>query len=803
MAHSVALLRGYTALDLTGLKGQLCGRLLGDLGMEIVKVEPPGGDPARKLGPFIELQDGSQLSLPFAHLNANKKSIILDLREPEGRAQFLKLAERVDVVLESFPPGFLDAAGLGFEELAGVNSRLVMASVSGFGQTGPRAKFAVSDIVVFAMSGLMYISGDPSLPPCKPPETQAYYFGSLFAALGVVTALYHRERTGKGDHVDVSMQEALATQEHIIRLYANEGEILKREGSQHGHVAPAKIFPCRDGYVYLYVTRQHWKTFLKAWSDHPAKFDGAEWENNLYRRAHAEEINTDVERFTAGYGKEELTAYLQSHGIPCTPVNSPREFIADEQVQMRQFFIQTTYPNLGNVCQLAAPFLIGGSRPKVNPAPGLGQHQQEVWERIQRPGNGRPFANREVENDTKNGRPLSGMRVLSFDHVLAGPYGMTLLAELGAEVIKVESRQGGLDPFRFFGAGQDPNLSPRFLEFNRNKRSVTINLKHPQGPKLIKELARRCDAVVDNFSVRVMPSLKLSYEDLAQVKDDIIALRMPGLGCAGPKSNFATVGTNITAFTGFTHLWNHPEKNAPPIGSQTVYPDYVSGLFAAIVIVAGVLFRERSRCGLSLDLCQAEVAAYMIAVNLMEALNSERDPKPAGNRVSFAAPHGCYPCTGEDRWCVIAVETEEQWQALARGLGRPELAVDPRFSSFSARKVRQDELDRLIEEWTREKDAYQVMDRLQGLGVPCGVVQNGADLVEDEHLSARGFLVPQDNPRVGRVTLPGFPLRFAHCTVEPRWEFPELGRDNESVLRDLLAYNPERIAQLVREGILE
>ena len=152
---------------------------------------------------------------------------------------------------------------------------------------------------------------------------------------------------------------------------------------------------------------------------------------------------------------------------------------------------------------------------------------------------------------------------------------------------------------------------------------------------------------------------------------------------------------------------------------------------------------------------------------------------------------------------MIAVETEEQLQALARGLGRPELAVDPRYSSFSARKVRQDELDRLIEEWTRERDAYQVMDRLQGLGVPCGVVQNGADLVEDEHLRARGFIVPQDNPRVGRVTLPGFPLRFAHCTVEPRWEFPELGRDNESVLRDLLAYNPERIAQLVREGILE
>ena len=803
MEHAGALLRGYTALDLTDFKGQLCGRLLGDIGMEILKVEPPGGDPVRRQGPFIEFQNGSLLSLPFAHLNANKKSVILDLHEPEGRARFLELAERADVILESFLPGFLDSVGLGYTDLARVNSRLVMASVSGFGQSGPRAKFAVSDIVAFAMSGLMYISGEPSLPPCKPPETQAYYFGSLFAALGVMAALYHRERTGEGDHVDVSMQEALATQEHIIRLYANDGEILKREGSQHGHVAPARIFACRDGYVYLYVTRQHWKTFLKAWSNHPAQFDGTEWENNVYRRAHAADINGEVERFTAGYGKGELTAYLQSHGIPCTPVNSPREFVADEQAQARRFFVQTTYSNLGRVYQLGAPFLIGGSRPGVTQAPGLGEHQKEVWEGIQRPSSGQPSGNRDVESDPQNGRPLSGMRVLSFDHVLAGPYGMTLLAELGAEVIKVESRQGGLDPFRFFGAAQDPNLSPRFLEFNRNKRSVTINLKHQEGRKLIRELARRCDAVVDNFSVRVMPSLKLGYEDLAQAKSDIIALRMPGLGCAGPKNNFATVGTNITAFTGFTHLWNHPEKGDPPAGSQTVYPDYVSGLFAAILIVAGALFRQRSGRGLSLDLSQAEVAAYMIAVNLMEALNLERDPKPAGNRASFAAPHGCYPCRGEDRWCVIAVETDEQWRALARALGRPELVADARFTSFSARTAHHGELDRLIESWTLERDAYQVMDLLQGVGVPCGVVQNGADLVEDEHLRARGFLVQVENPRVGRVTLPGFPLRFAHCALAPKWEFPELGRDTDSVLSDLLALSPQRMAELAREGVLE
>lgn len=797
MAESVALLRDYTALDLTDLKGQLCGRFLGDLGMEVIKVEPPGGDPVRRLGPFKEFETG-RLSLPFAHLNANKKSILVNLEEPRGRVQFLELAKRADVVLESFPPGYLDSVGLGYRDLESVNASVVMASISGFGQTGPRARFAVSDIVAFAMSGLMHISGDPRLPPCKPPETQAYYFGSLFAAIGVVAALYRRERTGHGDHIDVSMQEALATQEHLIRQYANDGVILKREGSQHGHVAPATIYPCRDGYVYLYVTRQHWKPFLKVWSDHPPGFDAPEWQDNLFRRARAAEIDREVAKFTARYTAAELTAFLQSHGIPCLPVNRPRDFVADPQIRAREFFQEVVYPDLGPVYHPGAPFLIGGSRPALRPAPFPGEHQGEVLGKIRDRGTGSAPERRRPDDG-----PLSGMRVLSFDHVLAGPYGMTLLAELGAEVIKVESRRGGLDPFRFFGTGQDPNLSPRFLEFNRNKKSVTINLKHPNGPALVKELARRCDAVIDNFSVRVMPSLGLGHEDLAQVKPDIITLRMPGLGCSGPKADFATVGTNITAFTGFTYLWNHPARNGPPVGSQTVYPDYVSGLIAATVVIAAVLYREREERGVFVDLSQAEAAAYMISVSMMEALNSGQDVEPMGNRSANAAPHGCYPCRGEDRWCVIAVETDAEWRALAAALGREELSEDPRFNSASARKLREAELDLLITAWTRERECREIMDRLQSLGVPCGVVQSGRDLVEDEHLIARGFLVEQENSRIGRVILPGFPIKFARCAIKPRWEFPELGRDNEPVLRELLGYGSERIAELARDGVLE
>ncbi len=380
--NSPAFLQGFRALDLTTLSGQLCGRMLADLGMEVIKIEPPGGDPVRKLAPFVKLPNGSELSTPFAHLNAGKASKILDLDKEADREAFRKLVETADVVLESFQPGELDAKGLGYKSLAAINPGIVMASITGFGQTGPKKNLACNDLVALAESGFLYISGDPSLPPCRPPETQAYYFASLFAAAGLLAALYRRERTGQGDHVDSSMQETLATHEHIIRLWANEKQILKRAGSQHGSVAPAKIFQCRDGFVYLYVTRQHWKLFLTLWKDHDPMFDTPDWLNNLYRRAHADELNPAVEAFVGKYTMAEITDFLQSKGIPCVPVNTPMGFAKDEHVRGRGFMAPVEHVGFGSTEQPAMPFVIDGTRPAVGSVPVLDSWQDSSFKRL-------------------------------------------------------------------------------------------------------------------------------------------------------------------------------------------------------------------------------------------------------------------------------------------------------------------------------------------------------------------------------------------------------------------------------------
>ena len=799
MESSVKFLKGYRALDLTDLSGQLCGRVLADLGMEVIKIEPPGGDPVRELPPFVGFSGGKRLSTTFAHLNSGKASKVLDLNSEAGRDTFRRMVEKADVVLESFMPGKMAEIGLSYEKLAAVNPVIVMASITAFGQTGPKRGFVWSDLVALAESGFLYISGDPSLPPCRPPETQAYYFGSVFAAAGVLAALYRRERTGRGDHVDVSMQEALATQEHIIRLYANEGQILKRQGSQHGQVAPAKMFPCRDGYVYLYVTRQHWKIFLDVWKDHPAEMEAPEWLNNLHRRAHVDKINPAVEAFTRQYTRDELTSLLQARGIPCVPVNTPMGFAADEHVQSREFITVVNHEGLGSARQAAAPFVIDGSRPAAGGVPVLDSWRETEAGTTRAPEAAGALGTKAIE--TGNG-PLHGMRIVSFDHVLAGPYGTTILAELGADVIKVESRRGGMDPFRFFGTGEDPNVSPRFLEFNRNKRSLTINLKKPQGPKVLLDLVAKSDAVLDNYSVDVMGRLGLAYEDLCRVNPNVINLRMPGLGCTGPKRYFSTVGVNITSFTGFTYLWNHPGVTNPPIGSQTVFPDYVSGVLCAIIIISGVLYRERQQRGAFIDLAQAEATAFMIGPSLMESLAAGNDAEPIGNASIAAAPHNCYPCKGDDRWCVIAVENERQWSALAKILGQ-DIEQDQRFRTMDNRLNHREELDRVIEGWTRGQDAHEIANRLQQAGVPCGAVQDGADLNRDPHLKERGFIVAVENERLGRVVLPSFPLRFANAVLTRKWEFPVLGRDSNAVLRDVVGYSEETIAAHHKDGVLE
>ena len=378
-ANSTLLLPGFRVLDLSSSMGAFCGKLLRDLGMDVIKVEPPGGDSLRVEPPFAQGKLHREGSLRFAYLNAGKRSITLDITKESGRTLLLELVARSDVVLESFEPGYLDAHQLGYDVLLERKPKLILAAISGFGQDGPYARFKTPDIVGTAMGGLLYISGDPNLTPCNPPETQSYYYTSLFAGYGIMLALWQRETRGIGAYIDASIQASLALHEHVAFNYSAEGRVMKRAGSQHQHNAPANLFKCQNGYIALFVSQNHWPLLLKVWEDHEPELDDPKWLNSNTRRVHADYINAQVTSFTSRFLKEDLAELMQRHGIPGLPVNSPSDFMRDPHIQARGFFGKVTHPVIGSFKQASVPFMINGKRGAPSSAPLLGQHNEEVF----------------------------------------------------------------------------------------------------------------------------------------------------------------------------------------------------------------------------------------------------------------------------------------------------------------------------------------------------------------------------------------------------------------------------------------
>lgn len=374
-----SLLPGFRVLDLTSSMGAFCGKLLRDLGMDVIKIEPPSGDSTRAELPFAEGHAHREGSLRFAYLNAGKRGITLDITKDSGRKLLLDLVERSDIVLESFEPGYMGAHNLGYEDLIQRQKKLILVSLTGFGQDGPYAHFKTPDIVGTAMGGLLYISGDPKLTPCNPPETQSYYYASLFAAYGVTLALWQRETRGIGAYVDASIQASMALHEHVAFNYSAEGRVMKRAGSQHQHNAPANLFQCKNGWIALFVTQNHWPILLKVWEDHAPELDDPKWINSNLRRAHADYINAEVTSFTSRFLKEDLAELMQKNGIPGLPVNSPKDFMKDPHIQARGFFSTVTHPVLGSFPQPGSPFMFDGKRAAPSAAPLLGQHNNEVF----------------------------------------------------------------------------------------------------------------------------------------------------------------------------------------------------------------------------------------------------------------------------------------------------------------------------------------------------------------------------------------------------------------------------------------
>jgi len=396
--------------------------------------------------------------------------------------------------------------------------------------------------------------------------------------------------------------------------------------------------------------------------------------------------------------------------------------------------------------------------------------------------------------------PLADVRILAFTHVAAGPYATLQLGALGAEVIKVESTTR-IDLWRW-DKNRDPERSARFIDHNKNARSVTLNLKTAEGRALAMELAARSHVVIENFAAGVLERLGLGYDVLAREHPELIMVHMSGLGSSGPRSHYVTYGPSMMAISGMTHLWNHPRREEP-VGSQTSYPDYLVGAYAAYAIVGALIDRDLEGRGREIDLIQLDVVETALGGAVVATANGLAEVAPAGNEDPLHVPHSCYPCIGgNDDWCVIAVATDEQWAALARLIGDP-AAADPRLAGEDGRRASRATVDAIVGGWTAGRSAREVMEACQAVGVPAGMVATGRDLAEDPQLRERGFLLDMEHVMMGRVLLPGPAMRLGHDPL-PIWRLgPTLGQDNDYVLGEILGRSPAEIERLVTEGVVK
>jgi len=781
-------LSGIRVLELSGRWTGFCCRLLSDLGAEVILAEPPGGSIARLAGPFLAGEPGPERSLSFWYENAGKLGITADPSAPPGRERILQMVKSCDVVVESYPPGFLAASGLGYEQLNSINPGLVIASVTGFGQAGPYSRYKSCGLAASAAGGQMYVCGLPGRQPLQPYGEQPYYLASLFAACGILLALRRRELTGQGQHIDISLQEAAAAAlEYVMVQYFHDNVVPRRQGSLQWNGA-ADLFPCRDSYIFMTFNRE-WDTLVEllARRDMAAELNQPAWGDESYRRLHIDDIQEVLTFWSCQHGSAELFKLGQDMRYPWAPVGSTGDVVQNVQLRARQYFVPAAHPLAPQGFEVLRPVIAtsGTGAHEWRRAPFVGEHEQSC-----RGG----FLNPPERAGAPEGTPLHGVRVLDFTWMLAGPYATRLLADFGAEVIKVQSKDTA--------TGAEDNQTGYFAAWNRNKLGITLDLGKTAAREIVIDLVRKCDIVMENFTPRVMRNWGLDYERLKEANPGLVMVSLSGFGRGGPWQDYAALGPTVQALSGLTRLTSYPQGR--PCGIGFALADHISGLYAALAAISALRRRDATGQGEYIEISELEAACSTLGPELINLSLGGRDDGPHGNSTSrqTAAPYGCYPCRGDDRWCVIAVYDDEEWRSLCRAMGDPAWAQQQKFSDLPGRLEKAEELDRLIGEWTSAHTDRELMQVLQEAGVPAAAVNDASDLAADPQLYDRGFFIELQHPSLGIIRADGNPIRMSGTPALFVSAAPLLGADNRRVFLDLLGMDEGRFNLLVAQGVI-
>ena len=816
-------------LDLTHhIAGPYCTKLLGDYGADVIKVERPGeGDSARRLGPFLGDIPHPEKSGLFLHLNTNKRSVTLDLKSDVGRETFVELAKAADVVVENFRPGVMASLGLDYETLKKANPLLVMASISNFGQSGPYRDFKSSELVLSAMGGGMP-TGLAEREPLKYAGWVRQFQTGLLAVNGILAAFHTARQQGIGQYLDLSMFEMhISNMDYraaaLVRFQFTGENTWRQSLASRPADMPAGIYPCADGYVYWFAVPR-WANVCRM-IGRPDLVTDPRFADPGARVQNGTEFDGIFLEWSLQRTKKQCWEEGIAAGLICGPCNNVEELWQEPHVRGRGFWTEVDHPAMGKVTIPGRPFVMSETPWRVGrPAPLLGQHNPDaigapdgVW-RHHRPAE----AAREVHGRRKAVRyPLEGVRVLDLCQLFAGNFANHILGDLGAQVIKVESTQywqfmvrGTFarltkELMQKTGSGwgywqNDPGDRPwdRYGAFNahcRNKLSFTVDMRKPEGVDIFKRLVKVSDIFIEGNSPTTVERLGLDYPQLKEVNPGLIMVRMPGFGTSGPYRSYAATAQVLEAFCGHTMLLGYRDTDVTS-SNMTIASDAAAGAGAATAALMALHYRTQTGKGQLIEMAQVENFMPFIGDALMDYILNKRVRSPLGNRHATAAPCDLFPCAGVYQWVAITVHNEEEWQGLRRALGDPEWTRNPRFATPGGRSQDQDDMWQHIAEWTRTRDKYDIMHRLQKEGVPCGPLLDDAETFKDPHLLARGHFTEVDVPHLGTYLAPGMIWRMSETPLKIRYPAPTLGEHNEYVYKELLGYSDEECHRLEREG---
>ena len=820
------MLSSYRVLDLTDEKGLFCGKLLGDLGADVIKIERPGGDPARKIGPFYHDIVDPEKSLFWFAFNTSKRGITLDIETTTGKEIFKRLVKGTDFIIESFPPQYLDKLGLGYAALEKLNPGLIMVSITPFGQTGPYKDYQAADIVAWAMGGHLYVNGDPDRAPVRISHPcQAYLHAAAEGAVGAMIALHYREMTGIGQQVDISIQEAVVrVSDTTISWDTNRA--IRQRGLVEARARITTKWACKDGHVtFTYWSGPRAKRYnppLIIWMEKEGVnvdfLKNINWETFDFREA-TQEIVDLIEKPTQEFfmkrTKAELLDGAVKNGVTLYPLATTADMVKNVQLIAREYWVKVVHPELGTAITYAGAFGKATETPiRISRrAPLIGEHNKEIIElelghsdeellSLRKAKEKAQLTRKKSRKEFIGKKPLEGVKIADFSSALVGPFTTKPLADYGAQMIHIESKRWPdmrtSRPFK--DRIQGFNRSAYFNREHTGQLSIALNLASPKGIEIAKQIVAWADIVVENFAGGAMDKMGLGYQELKKIKPDIIMVSSCMMGQTGPYSRHPGYGRPLTALTGFTNITGWPDRDATDLN---VYTDFVAPHFNSLAILAALDYRERTGKGQYIDLSQYESCLHFMEPLILDYNINERIANRNGNRNPCAVPHGAFPCSGEDRWCAIAIYNDEEWGKFCKVVGSPAWLKDPRFATFQARKENEDELEKMIGQWTINHPAEEVMSIMQAAGLAAGVLETGKELMEDDpQLKSRQLFWQLDHPEVGKYHAERSPFILSKSPCEVR-RAPLLGEHNEYVLKEILGMSDEQIVDLVVAEVIE